>query len=69
MQDRFALIRRYSVALLIGAVGFLLMQGAVTFYRDWEFLHTARLVNEYQAAHPQAQTQAVSPGHVEGQKP
>ena len=60
----------YGRILLVGALGFLLMQGAVTLYRDWEFLHLVRLANEYQAAHPQttAPTQ-VSPGHIEGQKP
>ncbi len=63
-------IRQYGMALLIGAIGFILMSGAVTLYRDWEFLHAARLVNEYQAAHPQPTSpQPVSPGHVEGNKP
>lgn len=56
---------RYAAALLIGAVGYLLMAGLVTVYRDWSFLHAARLVTEYQQAHPQPAMQQVSPGHVD----
>lgn len=47
-------LKKYGVAILLGALGYILFWGAHTLYYDLTFLHQARIMAEAQAAHQSA---------------